>query len=81
MNWKPELEVDGNWAGNAQVFATKEEAEFMARNIFSRWLIPTNYRAVETDDPINYEAKDGRIFSVYAAVSIDDSLRPKVQTV
>lgn len=54
-NWKPEVEVHGEWGQNALVFATKEEAEANARDLYGRWMLCTNYRAVETNDPVNYK--------------------------
>ncbi len=79
-NWKPELEVDGEWSGNAQVFATKEEAELMARDIFSRWLVPTGYRASETEDAVNSRIENGKLVSFASAfAAAADALRPDVQ--
>lgn len=39
-NWRPMVFVDGQWAGNALVFATKHEAEQNARALMyaGRWL-------------------------------------------
>ena len=54
MSWKPEVFVDGQWAGNALRFATKEEAEASGRELLSRWFVPTDSRAAESDDPVNY---------------------------
>lgn len=55
-NWKPEVQTgnDENWYGNALVFATQKEAEYSAKDLFDRWLLCVNHRAVETDDPVNY---------------------------
>ena len=56
-NYRPEISTDGgkSFGQNAQVFATKEEAETMAKDIFNRWMLATDYRAAETEDPVNYE--------------------------
>ena len=54
MNWKPEVEVNGTWSGNNQVFATGEEALAMAKDIMRRWLLVTDFRAVETDAPVTW---------------------------
>ena len=61
MSWKPEVLVRGEWGQNALVFATKKEAEMSARDIFERWMLAENSRAVESDEPVNYELviKDG----------------------
>lgn len=55
-NWKPEVQTgnDKNWYGNALVFATRKEAEYSARDLMGRWLLVVDYRAVESDDPVNY---------------------------
>jgi hypothetical protein len=53
-SWKPEFLVGGEWASNGQRFATREEAEATARERLMRWTAPTDYRATETSDPINY---------------------------
>ena len=59
-NWKPEISTDGgkSFSQNAQVFATREEAETMARDIFNRWLLATDYRAVESNEPVTHQIKD-----------------------
>lgn len=56
MNYRPEISTDGgkSFGQNAQVFATKEEAETMARDIFGRWMLATDYRAAETEDPVTH---------------------------
>lgn len=54
MNWKPEVEVNGTWSENNQVFATGEEALAMAKDIMRRWLLVTDYRAVQTEDPVTW---------------------------
>lgn len=59
-SWKPELLVDGEWAGNALRFATKEEAEASASDTYSRWMLAVGHRAVESDDPVNYKWLDGK---------------------
>ena len=60
MNYRPEISTDGgkSFSQNAQVFATREEAETMARDIFSRWMLATDYRVTESDEPVNYEIAD-----------------------
>ena len=63
MSFKPEISTDGgkSFSQNAQVFATREEAETMARDIFGRWMLATDYRAVETEDPVNYRIADNKL--------------------
>lgn len=62
-NWKPEISTDGGktFCQNAQVFATYEEARTMAADIFSRWLLATDYRAVESNEPVNYRLIDNKL--------------------
>ena len=59
MSWKPEISTDGGktYGQNGQVFATKEEAEQMAADIYNRWMSATDYRAVESTDTVNYMLK------------------------
>jgi hypothetical protein len=52
MSYKPQVKVNDNWNGNGLVFATKEEAERSASNLFSRWTLCTAHRAIETDEPV-----------------------------
>ena len=52
MGFKPQVKVNGNWNGNGLVFATKEEAQRSALNLFGRWTLCTDHRAIETDDPV-----------------------------
>lgn len=66
MSWKPEVMVSGerNWAGNALRFATKEEAEANVRNLMNRWLLVTDTRVVESEDPVNYRWVNGKLEEV-----------------
>jgi len=62
MSWKPEVYIPGEdkWHGNGLVFATKEEAETWARDLLGRWYVPTESRAVETDEEPNYRLRSDR---------------------
>lgn len=53
-SWKPEVFVDGKWASNALRFATKAEAEASVNELLSRWFVPSDGRATESEDPVNY---------------------------
>ena len=66
MSWKPEISTDGGktFGQNWQAFATKDEAEIMAKDIFGRWMLATDYRVVESDEPVNYEIVNGALRSV-----------------
>jgi hypothetical protein len=63
MSWKPQVIADssGNWSGNALRFSTKEEAEANARDLMMRWTLVRDIRVVESDDPVNYAWRDGRL--------------------
>lgn len=70
MSFKPEVSTDGGrtFHQNNLAFATREEAEASAKDLFGRWMLVTDWRAVESDQPVNYrlrfdgalEAVDGR---------------------
>lgn len=66
MSFKPEISTDGGktFGQNAQCFTTHAEAETMARDIYNRWLSATNYRVVESDDPVNYRIVNGVLSTV-----------------
>lgn len=55
-SYKPEVQTDssGKWYGNALRFATREEAEANARDLYGRWTLVRAYRASESDDEPNY---------------------------
>jgi len=59
-SWKPEVLVDGQWATNALRFATEEEAFGSMMMLRMRWWVPTDGRATESEDPINYRHQGGR---------------------
>jgi hypothetical protein len=63
MSWKPEVIADnsGVWTGNALRFATKEEAEAYARDLYSRWTSVRETRAVEDKHRVNYRWDDGKL--------------------
>ena len=66
MSFKPSVSTDGGltFNENALAFATREEAEASAKDLFNRWLSCTDYRAVESDEPVNYALVDGVLKSV-----------------
>lgn len=55
-NFKPTVTVagEGKPATNALVFATIEEAQASARDLYSRWTLCIDYGTMETTDPVNY---------------------------
>lgn len=77
MSFKPSVSTDGGatFNENALAFATREEAETSAKDLMARWLLVTDWRVIESDQPVNYrmrydgalEAVDGRIGEGVAA--------------
>ncbi len=61
MSYKPEIQTmhDEKYYPNATCFATYDEAKSAAQDIYSRWLLATDWRVVESTDPVNYRIKDG----------------------
>jgi len=66
MSWKPQVFIksENQWCGNALVFATEKEAADNARDLLMRWFVPTDFRAVESTDPVNYRYVDGKLEAV-----------------
>lgn len=66
MSFKPEFIADasGKFYGNALRFATYEEALDNARALANRWLAVTDFRAVESDEPVNYAWVNGALVAV-----------------
>ena len=60
MKWIVEVQVDGDdkWYGNNLLFNTKEEAEESARDLFSRWLITTDWRVVARKVTVHNDIKE-----------------------
>lgn len=77
MSFKPSVSTDGGatFNENALAFATREEAETSAKDLMARWMLVTDWRVIESDQPVNYrlrfdgalEAVDGRIGEGVAA--------------
>ncbi len=68
MGWKPEVLVSGEWGQNALVFATEQEAKDSALDLFSRWTLCVDHRAVEVDEGVNY----GRIAGKDSPLRLQD---------
>jgi hypothetical protein len=64
MAWKPEVFVENKWSRNALVFATEQEASDNARDLMFRWLLVTDSRAVEVDEPVNYRYVNGALLTL-----------------
>jgi hypothetical protein len=54
MSYKTEVLVGREWSTNAIRFATQKEAEEYGGELLSRWFVPTDSRAAESTDPVNY---------------------------
>lgn len=54
MSYKTEVFTENQWYSNSLRFATKEEAEAAGKELLSRWLVPTDSRATECEDLVNY---------------------------
>ncbi len=66
MSFKPEISTDGgkSYNQNNLAFATEAEALASAKDLFNRWMLATDYRATESDQPVNYALVDGVLTSV-----------------
>jgi hypothetical protein len=55
MSWKAEVIADnsGKFCGNGLRFATQREAEAYARDLANRWTLVSEWRVVESDEPVN----------------------------
>ena len=60
MSYRPMVYVQGEWAGNGLRFATRGEAETSAYLLAQRWTLVDDWRADESDDPVNYVWVHGR---------------------
>ena len=63
MSFKPQVFVDNEWCINGLVFETKAEAEYSAKDLFNRWLLCTDCRAIESDERPNYKIVDGQMLA------------------
>ena len=53
-SFKIEVLVDGKWSTNSLRFATKKEAEASVSELMSRWYIPMDGRAAESEDSVTH---------------------------
>ncbi len=65
MSYKPQVKVNGEWNGNGLRFATKEEAEASAVNLFDRWTLCTGHRAAESDEPVKNRLQNGELIFLH----------------
>ena len=59
-SFKPEVLVDGQWSTNGLRFATVEEACGSVMLLRMRWWVPTDGRATESEDPVNYRFENNQ---------------------
>jgi hypothetical protein len=66
MGWKNVIRArsETEFHGNGLTFATKEEADGYGRDLFSRWTGVEEYKAVETEEEVNYKWGDGRAIPI-----------------
>lgn len=64
-SYKPQVFVQGEWSLNALRFATEDEARAYACDLFSRWTLCSDYRAVPSEDePTHVWDKDRGLANV-----------------
>lgn len=61
MSWKAELDDGSGFGTNYYRFATKEEAESHASEVFNRWFGAKLKRTTECGDEVNAKWLDGRV--------------------
>lgn len=54
MSWKCEVHAEGEWVSNGLCFETEQEANDYGVDLLSRWFVPDDHRAIQSDDPVNY---------------------------
>lgn len=66
MSFKPSVSTDGGvtFHENGLAFATREEAELSAKDLMARWMLVTDRRVIESDQPVNYAIKNGVLEAV-----------------
>jgi len=54
-SFKAEVIADssGEWVANGLRFATRDEAEAYAKDLFSRWILVKEWRVVPSSDPVS----------------------------
>ena len=68
MSFKPMIQTADcqDYFPNNTAFATREEAERAAKDIYDRWWSSTDWRVDESDQPVNYAFIDGVMTPVSA---------------
>jgi len=65
-SWKPQVYIasESKWCGNGLAFETRQEAEQNAADLLMRWFVPTDSRAIESDETPNYRYIAGRLVPI-----------------
>jgi hypothetical protein len=71
MSYRPMVYVGGGWAGNGLRFATYEESQASARDLYLRWTLCEDYRSDQSDDEVNCVRED-------SAKEVSDAYLPNV---
>lgn len=67
-SWVCEVYAEGAWCPNGLRFATADEATRYGRGLLMRWFVPTDHRAVTSDEPVSYRyTADGDLVPVGGA--------------
>ena len=79
MGFKPIIKTinDSKFYSNGLCFATREEAEFSAKDIYSRWMLATEWGVEESDEPVNYRIDLETM--VMTAVGPEDALVARIE--
>ncbi len=56
--FKAEVLVEGKWSQNSVVWPDLESAEIAARDLYGRWTMTADHRAVEVDEEPNVSTWD-----------------------
>src|SRR3990167_4504399 len=71
----------GKWTANALRFATEEEANAYASDLFSRWMGAKDMRVVPSDDPVSHQwTKDGlEQIEEVAPPAVEDPIQKRLE--
>ena len=65
MSFKVEVKVNSDpWVANGLRFATEKEGNEYGNDLLSRWFLPSAFRVVPSDDPVNYSFIDGKLIGI-----------------
>jgi hypothetical protein len=62
MSFKTEILAfhETKWVSNGVRFATADEAEAAGQELSMRWFALDQWRAAESDEPVNYKFENGK---------------------